>query len=375
MNAKPSRLRPGLLVAMAVLGPLIGVIAAVTWPPGPAPVAEAVAAEKPAATRLVIYTARNEQLIKPIFDRYTAETGVAIEFVTDKEGALLQRLEAEGPATPADLLITVDAGNLWQAAQMGLLQRVQSAALDQNIPAHLRDPEGRWFGLSVRARTIAYAPARVQPDTLSTYEALAGKDWKGRLCLRTSKKVYNQSLVAMMIAELGAARAESVVAGWVANLAQPPTANDNEVIEAIAAGRCDAGIVNTYYYGRLAREKPELPVKLFFPNQQGPNQQGPNQTTASKDTLAGVHVNIAGAGVTTHARQPEAARQFLEWASAGAAQGLFASLNMEYPANPAVPADPAVAAWGAFRQDLINVSEAGRLQAEAVKLMDRVGYK
>jgi iron(III) transport system substrate-binding protein len=321
----------------------------------------------PACTRpaepLVVYSARNEQLIKPIFERYTAQTGVPIRYITDKEGPLMQRLQAEGAASPADLLLTVDAGNLWQAAELGLLQPLDSALLRENIPAHLRDPQQRWFGLSVRARAMVYSTERVQPAQLSTYEALAGPDWKGRLCLRTSKKVYNQSLVAMMLARLGEPQTEQIVSGWVGNLAAAPFANDNEVMEAIAAGRCDVGLVNTYYYGRLLRDQPELPLALFFPNQ------------GSDTGLQGVHVNVSGAGITTHAKQPRAARAFLEWLSGGEAQALFAALNLEYPANPAVAPDPAVAAWGSFEPDLVNVSEAGRLQADAVRLMDRAGYR
>jgi iron(III) transport system substrate-binding protein len=312
------------------------------------------------AGELVLYSARNEQLLQPILNRYAQETGRKARFLTDKEAALVERLAAEGASSPADLLITVDAGNLWQAAERGLLQAVDSAALARNVPAHLRDPQNRWFGLSVRARTIVYAPARVKPEQLSTYEALAEPAWKGRLCLRTSKKVYNQSLVAMLIAAHGEPAAEVIVRGWVANLAVPPFANDNEVMEAIAAGRCDVGLVNTYYFGRLQRERPDLPLALFWPNQ---GEGG-----------RGVHVNVSGAGITRHAPHPEAARQFLEWLSGGEAQRLFASLNLEYPANPSVSADPAVAAWGTFRQDLINVSQAGALQADAVRLMDRAGY-
>ena len=314
-----------------------------------------------AAADLVVYSARNEQLIQPVFDRYTAETGVKIEYITDKEGALLQRLEAEGAATPADLLLTVDAGNLWQAAQMNLLRPLGSSVIRKNIPAHLRDAGDRWTGLSVRARTLVYSTERVKPAQLSTYAALSGPQWKGKLCLRTSKKVYNQSLVAMMLSRLGAERTEKIVKGWVANLAIPPLANDNEVMEAIAAGRCDVGLVNTYYYGRLLREKPTLPIKLFFAD------QGKGE--------AGLHVNIAGAGITTHAKHPEAALKFLEWASAGGAQALFGGTVLEYPANPAIAPDAIVANWGSFRQDATNLAEAGRLQGEAVKLMDRVGYK
>jgi iron(III) transport system substrate-binding protein len=316
-----------------------------------------------APDELVIYSARNEQLLQPILDRYAQETGGRARFLTDKEAALVERLAAEGKDSPADLLITVDAGNLWQAAERGLLQPVDSPVLAANIPPHLRDPQNRWFGFSVRARTVVYSPQRVKPGELTTYEALADPQWQGRLCLRTSKKVYNQSLVAMLIAAHGEAAAETIVRGWVKNLAAPPFANDNEVMEAIAAGRCDAGLVNTYYYGRLLREKPDLGLALFWPNQGAP-----------APALQGVHVNVSGAGLTRHAPHPQAARKFLEWLSAGEAQRLFAATNLEYPANPAVAADPAVAAWGTFTPALINVARAGELQSDAVRLMDRAGY-
>jgi iron(III) transport system substrate-binding protein len=328
------------------------------------PAPSAVAAE----AGLTVYSSRIEDLIKPIFDRYTQETGTAIRFITDKEGPLLQRLQAEGPSTPADLLITVDAGNLWQAGRLQLLQPVDSPTLQAHIPAHLRDPEHRWFGLSIRARTIVYHTGRVKPAALSTYEALATPAWNKRLCLRTSKKVYNQSLVAMMLAELGDERTEQVVRGWVDNLAAPPFASDNEVMDAIVAGRCDVGLVNTYYYGRMVREKPELPLKLFWPNQSAGQGGG-------KPQLGGVHVNVSGAGVTTHTRNRQAAVKFLEWLSDREAQALFAGLDLEFPANPAVPPDAVTAAWGSFRQDGINLAEAGRRQADAVRLMDRVGYR
>ena len=171
---------------------------------------------------LVVYSARNEHLIQPIFDAYTQKTGLQIDFITGKEAVLVQRILAEGERTPADVLITVDAGNLWYAAQAGILQPVHSKVLEANIPSHLRDPQNQWFGLSVRARTIVYHSGRVDPGRLSTYEALADPEWKGRLILRTSKKVYNQSLVAMMIQDIGAENTEQVVSGWVRNLAVPP---------------------------------------------------------------------------------------------------------------------------------------------------------
>jgi iron(III) transport system substrate-binding protein len=312
-----------------------------------------------AAEALVVYSARNEQLIKPLFDAYTAATGTRIKFITDKEGPLLERLKAEGVNSPADILITVDAGNLWFAAKEGVLAKVNSEVLNSNIPAHLRDPENRWFGLSVRARTIVYSTSRVKSADLSTYEALGDPKWKGRLCLRTSKKVYNQSLVAMMIARLGESKTESIVKSWVANLATDVFPDDTKVMEAIVAGQCDVGIVNTYYYGRLMKKQPQTALALFWPNQAD----------------RGVHVNISGIGITAHAKHRQAAVIFLEWLSSEKAQNLFADENLEYPANPRVKAHPGVEKWGTFKQDTINVSQAGRLQPKAVMLMDRAGYK
>jgi iron(III) transport system substrate-binding protein len=311
------------------------------------------------AQEVVVYSARIEQLIRPLFDAYTRETGVRVRFITDREGPLMERLRAEGPNTRADILLTVDAGNLWQATEMGLLQPVRSPVLEANVPAHLRDPEGRWFGLSVRARTIVYNSDRLSPSDLSTYEDLASEKWKGRLCLRTSKKVYNQSLVAMMIAEHGEAKAEQVVRGWVANLATPVYPDDTKMMEAIAAGRCDVGIANTYYFGRLIQGSPKLPLALFWPNQAG----------------AGVHVNVSGAGVTRHAKNRDGAIRLLEWLSSPQAQNLFADANLEYPVNPSVQPDPLVARWGSFKQNQINVARAGELQAAAVMMMDRAGYR
>ncbi|CAB1085551.1 ABC transporter substrate-binding protein [Alkalispirochaeta odontotermitis] len=308
---------------------------------------------------LVVYTARKEHLIRPLFESYTRQTGVNIKYITGKAPVLLQRLKAEGRNTPADLLITVDAGNLWHAASEGVLQPVDSKVLSRNIPGHLKDPGNRWFGLSVRARTIVYHTARVKPAELSTYENLANPQWKGRLILRTSKKVYNQSLVAMLITEHGIDDTEQIVKGWVDNLGTPPFSNDTRVMQAIAAGQGDVGIVNTYYYGRLMRKDPNLPLAIFWPNQQ----------------TGGVHVNVSGAGITTHARQKQAAVDLLEWLSSPGAQNLFADGNLEYPANSAVEPNAVVAGWGTFKQNPINLENAGAFQAEAIRLMDRAGYK
>jgi iron(III) transport system substrate-binding protein len=311
------------------------------------------------ADEVVVYSARNEHLIKPLFDRYTEESGVTIKYITDKAGPLLQRLKAEGARSPADMLITVDAGNLWYAAESGVLAPIDSPTLDANVPANLRDPQGRWFGLSERARTIVYSTDRLKADELSSYEDLADPKWRGRLCLRTSKKVYNQSLVATLIARHGEDKAEQIVRGWVANLAAAPFSNDTKAMEAVAAGRCDVTIVNTYYFGRLQKAQPDVKLAIFWPNQQS----------------SGVHVNVSGAGVTRHAKHPEAAQRLLEWLSSETAQAQFAGLNMEYPVNPGVPVDPTVAAWGTFKADELNVNAAGRLQADAIRLMDRAGYR
>lgn len=311
------------------------------------------------AEEVTVYSARIEALIKPLFDAYTKETGVQVKFITDKEGPLMERLKAEGANTPADILWTVDAGNLWQADQLGLLKNVKSAVLNANVPATLRDPEGAWYGMSVRARTIFFNPAKVKPAELESYEGLADAKWKGRLCLRSAKKVYNQSLVAMMISRYGEPKTEQIVRGWVANLAADPFADDTKLLEAIAAGQCDVGIANTYYFGRLKEKTPNLSVAPFWPNQ---------KTT-------GVHVNISGAGITKHAKNEAGAIKLLEWMSSDKAQSLVADVNLEYPVNPKAKVDPIVASWGSFKQDSLNVRKAGELQATAVKLMDRAAYK
>ena len=311
-----------------------------------------------AADEVVVYTARIDELIKPVFDAYTAKTGVPIKFITDKEAPLLARLKAEGQNTPADMLITVDAGNLWQAEQQGVLKPLDSAVIAANIPAQYRSASGAWTGLSLRARTIVYSTERVNPEELSTYEALADANWEGRLCLRSSKKVYNQSLTATLIETHGAAKTEEILKGWVANLATDPFADDTALLQAIDAGQCDVGLVNTYYYGRLRKQDPDLKVKLFWPNQAD----------------RGVHVNLSGAGVTAYAPHPEAAQALLEWMSGPEAQGLFASLNQEYPANPAVKPSAEVAGWGVFKADSIPLEVAGKRQVEATMLMDRAGW-
>ena len=308
---------------------------------------------------VTIYSSRNEQLIKPLLDRYTEQTGVKIELVTDKTGPLMARLQAEGKNTPADMLLTVDAGNLWQAAEQGLLQPIASNVLEANVPAKYRDPEGRWTGLSLRARTIFYDPSKVSADQLLTYADLADPKWKGKLCLRSSKAVYNQSLVASMMENLGEEKTEQIIRGWVANLATDVFSDDTSMLEAIAAGQCEVGVANSYYYGRLLDEKPGFPVKIFWANQ---------ETT-------GTHVNISGAGVITNSDNPDGALKLMEWLSSDEAQGLYASSDKEYPVKVGIDESEMLRSWGPFKQDNISVQKFGERQTQAIQMMDKAGYK
>ncbi len=311
------------------------------------------------ASKVVVYTSRQPHLIEPLFERYTELTGVEVEFTSASEAALIERLVAEGPQTPADVFITVDAGNLWFASERGLFQSIESSVLEETVPPAWRDSENQWFGLSLRARTIVYHPGRVDASELSSYEDLADSKWRGRLCLRTSRKVYNQSLVAMMIEHHGEEETQSIVEGWVANLATDPFSSDTLLIQAIEAGQCDVGIVNTYYLGRLINEDPNYPVALFWANQ--------------ADT--GVHVNISGGGVTRYAPRPDAGKKLIEWLVSEEAQVDLALANLEFPVNSGVPISGVIAGWGEFVADSTPLVIAGQRQAEAVQLLDRAGYR
>jgi iron(III) transport system substrate-binding protein len=310
------------------------------------------------AGEVVVYSARIESLIKPMFDAFTEKTGIQVKYFTAGEKELFERLQSEGANTPADVFMTVDVGNLWIAENAGLLQGFSSEAIDNNIPSHLRAKDNSWVGLSVRARPIMYSTERVKPGELSTYEDLGDPKWNGKLCFRTSKKVYTQSLVATMIKTLGEERTEGIVRRWMAN--QPRIFDsDSKLLEAIAAGQCDVGVANTYYLARLVAKESKFPVAVLWPNQAD----------------RGVHINISGAGVAKHAKHRDNAVKLVEFLSSTDAQNLFADANYEYPANPAVKASTIITAWGDFKADTVDVAAAGELQAAAVKLMDRVGYK
>jgi iron(III) transport system substrate-binding protein len=329
-----------------------------TWKVAALALAGALLAGPAGANEVIVYSARSHYGQEPAIDAFTKKTGIQVKSHGGNTSELFERLRAERAKTPADVLITVDAGNLWNAAQAGLLARTDSPEIQANVPAHLRDPQNRWTALTVRARTIMYNTKKVKPEELSTYEALGDPKWKGRLCLRNSGHVYNQSLLATMIKRNGEPKVEAMAKAWVANT---PTliSGDTKILEAIAAGQCDVGITNTYYLARILAKDPAFPVAPFWANQ---------QTT-------GTHVNISGAGVTAHAKNRANAVKLIEFLTSPEAQQMFADGNFEFPANPQAIVNPVLVKWGKFKQDDINVAAAGEFQAAATKLADRAGYK
>jgi len=303
-----------------------------------------------------VYTSRHYG-VEPVFERFTRETGIQVRFTTGSDAVLRERLRAEGRHTPADVYMAVDAGNLWLAGEAGLLAPLDSRVLREAIPAHLRDAGNRWFGLTSRVRTILYHPDRVRPQELSTYEALVDPKWRGRLVMRPATHSYTQSLTSSLIAAHGPARAEEIVRGWVAN---NPTLidSDTRILESLAAGQGDVAITNHYYLGRILEANPQFPIRVFWANQ---NDRGSHQ-------------NISGAGVTAHATNRANAIRLLEWL-ATTGNDSFARSNHEYPANPKSAVHPIVSGFGSFRADTLNIGEFGRLQAEAVQILNRAGYR
>ncbi|MGD9999017.1 MAG: extracellular solute-binding protein [Ilumatobacteraceae bacterium] len=306
---------------------------------------------------LHVYSGRHYG-IETAFELYTEQTGVKLEFQTGNDGELRERLAAERDDTKADVYITVDAGNLVAATEQGLFQTVESPALEGAIPAELRDPEGHWFGLTVRARTIVYNPDLLSADEVpTTYEELADPVWKGRVCMRNSLNGYQQSLVASLIAVHGEDEARRIVQGWADNA--EILANDVLVLQSVNDGICEVGVANHYYLGRELEEDPDFGVDLVWANQDD----------------RGVHVNISGGGVTTWADEPELAQQFLEWLATDG-QNILVDANHEYPANPEVAPEPLITEeFGTdFVRDDLDAVTLGRLNPDAVRLMDEVGY-
>lgn len=322
-----------------------------------------------AAAEVNVYSARIENLIKPLLDRFTEETGIDVNLVTGDADALLQRLQLEGRNTPADVLITTDVGRLHLAKTRGLLQPAESDILQQHIPAHYRDPDNTWFGLSLRSRIIVYSHKRVEPAELSTYEALADKQWANRICVRSSSNVYNQSLVASLIAHKGREAAQQWVNGLVKNFARPPQGGDRDQIKAVAAGQCDLALVNTYYLAGMLASNQEsevnaaMAVEVFWPNQPG------------TDAPRGAHMNISGAGVTKAAQHKKEAIRLLEFMLSDEAQAWYADRNFEFPVKKGIKANAVLRQWGDFKADDLSLGQLGEYNAEAVRIMDRAGWK
>lgn len=304
-----------------------------------------------------VYSGRHYDLERA-FELFSKETGISVEFLFGSDAELRERIDAEGADTQADAYIAVDGGNLHLAAARGLFQPLTSRVLDAAVPENLRDPEGRWFGLSMRARSIVYNPERVRPTDLSTYEDLAHPRWRDRLCMRDPSNVYTQSLVASLIAHHGYDEALRTVRGWVANNVDI-LSSDVLIVETIAEGGCDVGIVNHYYLARLLEEEPDLQVELYWANQEE----------------RGVHVNVSGGGVTAHADDPDLARRLIEWLATDG-QRAFVEGNHEYPVNGEVSPDPLIEEiFGTdFKVDRLNAGDYGSLNSDAIRLLDEAGY-
>jgi iron(III) transport system substrate-binding protein len=314
---------------------------------------------------LNLYTSRHYQTDEALYEGFTRQTGIKINRIEAGEDPLIERMKQEGARSPADVLMTVDAGRLWRAEQAGLFQPVRSKLLEERIPAALRHPEGLWYGFSMRARPIFYAKGRVDPATLAEYESLADPRHKGRICIRSSSNVYNLSLMSSMIVAHGPQKAEEWARAVVANLARAPKGGDTDQLMAVAAGECDIAVANTYYYVRLlksskpAEKAAAEKLAVVFPNQKS----------------RGTHVNVSGAGVARHAPHRDAAIKFLEYLAGPEAQAYFANGNNEYPVAGTVKANPELSALGDFRKDTVNVSLFGRNQGAAQQAYDRAGWK
>ena len=312
-----------------------------------------------------VYTHRHYPSDQILFEKFTENTGIQVNVVNASADELINRMEMEGDASAADVLITVDAGRLNRAMEKGLLQPVQSATLESNIPRNFRENQGHWFGLTYRARIIAYSLDRVDPAAISDYEDLTDPKWKSKVLIRSSENIYNQSLMASIIANEGPEQAKTWAAGVVANMAREPKGSDRDQVKAVAAGEGDLAILNTYYVGLLLNsENPEEvaageSVGIIFPNQQG----------------RGTHINVSGAGVARYAPNKENAVKFIEFLSSDEAQKVFAEANFEFPVKPGTTRAPLLESWGSFKIDTLDLGQLGTYNRQAVMLFDEVGWK
>lgn len=312
-----------------------------------------------------IYTDRHYDTDQKLYEEFTKETGIKVNVVKAESDELIEKLAREGKDTEADVLVTADAGRLYRAKDQQLLQPIQDDTIFKNIPENLRDKDNQWFGLTIRGRVIVYSKDRVNPAQLSTYEDLTSPNWKGKVLVRSSSAVYNQSLMASFIAINGEEEAKKWAEGIVANMAREPKGNDRDQAKAIVAGEGEVAIMNTYYIGKMLNSSDPEEVKVaqkvgvFFPNQ----------------NTTGTHVNVSGAGVTKNSKNKDNAVKFIGFLSGEKAQKEFAEANYEYPANPAVQPSELLKSWGQFKTQNINLSKLGEYNKKAVELMNQVGWK
>ena len=315
---------------------------------------------------LNLYSSRHYQTDDALYANFTKATGIKLNRIEAGEDPLIERIRNEGAASPADVLVTVDAGRLWRAEQMGLFQPVESKVLASRLPDNMRNPNNQWFGFSARARVLVYNKSMLKAGEVLNYEDLADPKLKGKVCTRSGGHIYNLSLMSALIEHWGEAKAEAWAKGVVANLARAPRGGDTDQIKAVAAGECAVAISNSYYYVRMMRSENADDRKvidataLVWPNQKS----------------FGTHMNVSGAGVLKTARNRDAALKYLEYLAGDAAQGYFADGNNEWPVARGAPLNnKALAALGSFKQDTLNISALGKNQALAQKIFDRVGWR
>lgn len=312
-----------------------------------------------------IYSARHYDTDIKIYSKFTEETGIKVNLLEGKSDALIERIGSEGKYSPADILLTVDAGRLWRAEEKNIFQPANSRTLDQRVPSHLRHPDGLWYGISKRVRVIIYNKKDGRPETLQDYADLTSPEFKAKICIRSSSNIYNISMLASMIEHEGAEVAEKWARGVVANFSRPPQGNDTAQIRAVASGECALAVVNTYY---IARQRSSDKAK----NRDVGNAVGIIYPNQSKQ---GTHINISGAGVVKTAPNKANAVRFLEFLTEEFSQRILAEGNNEYPVVPGTPLSKAVTGLGTFKDDTINASVLGKNQAHAVQVFDRAGWK
>lgn len=317
------------------------------------------------AEQVNLYSARKEALIKPLLDKFTQQTGISVNLVTGKADNLITRLKSEGKYSPADLLLTTDVGRLYRAKQQGLTQVIAVSEAIATLPDNFRDEQGHWLGLSLRARPLMVSQERVDLQTVTSSEDLTEPQWKGRICIRSSSNIYNQSMVASLIAQMGEAAAQEWVNGLVKNFARPPQGGDRDQIKAVAAGLCDVAIANTYYLAGMLNSKDETTqqqakkIKVIWPNQAD----------------RGTHINISGVALAKHAPNKDAAVKLIDFLLSEESQLWYATTNHEYPILANIAWSKLLQSFGKFKTEQVPLSKLGELNAAAVQMMDRAGWK